>query len=79
VVGRAPVRFGLYVSVVDQDRDAAGAAPGLHVSPSNPDRDARPEVDGVPGRGLDEEPRARLPGLASVGVIVIADEQIVER
>lgn len=61
-----------------QDRDAAGAAPGLHVSLSIPDHDARPEVDGVPGRGLDEEPRNALAQPSSLARAVSSETLSVE-
>src|SRR6266566_5838711 len=78
-VRRAPVGRGLRLAVVDQDGCAARAPTGFHVLPPITDHEARREVAAVLGRGPDQEPRAGLAAIACVAIVVIADEQVVER
>src|ERR1051325_9156943 len=73
------VGSGFRVAVVDQDRRTAGRPRGRDILPSVADQEARPEIDAVLGGGAKQQARTRLPAIAPIAIVVVADEQVVQR
>ena len=63
---------------VQEDSPTTGSPAGLDVAPAITDHEARREVEPVLG-GVEQHPRLRLAAGALVGVVVRADDDLVER
>src|SRR5438094_810391 len=74
----AAVGSGFRVAVVDQDGRTARRPRGRDIFPSIADQEARPEIDAVLGGSAKQETRTRLPAIALVAVVVVADEQVIQ-
>src|ERR1043166_9580602 len=75
----AGVGPGLRVAVVDQNGRTARRPGGCDILPAIADQKARPKVDAVPVGGANQETRTRLPAIAPVAFVVVADEQVIQR
>src|ERR1051326_1164922 len=74
-------RLGLTlgVAVVDEERFAAGALAGFDVAPPVPDHVRAREIDLMALRGIEQAARTWLAAGAGLGIVVIADEEFVDR
>src|SRR5262249_19543460 len=69
----------LLVIVVNEDCPAARPAPRFDIPPAVPHHEAGRQIDAVPLRRGDDEAGARLAAVTACPVVVIADENLLQR
>src|SRR5436190_1905139 len=67
------------VAPIDENRGAPGAPPGIHVAPPIADHEAVGERNPRVARRRLQQSRFRLPALAAVAIVMIADAELVDR
>ena len=67
------------IAVVDPDRRAPGVRSGVDVAPAVANHEAMRHVDIVFLRRAQQQTWSRLPAVASIGIIVRADEEVIQR
>ena len=65
--------------MLDQNGDASGSMSRFYVFPSITDHEARWQVDAVPDGRVDQETRTGLATRALVTIVMVADEQVIQR
>lgn len=74
-----PRPYLLSIVVVHENRPASGPAAGLDIPPPVADKKAAAEIDVPIARRGQEHSRFRLPAFTLIGIVVVADADVVQR
>src|SRR5579864_7855224 len=67
------------IAAIDPDGEASGRGAGIHVAPAVANHEALAQIDFIFAGGFEEESGLGLATVARVRILVIADEELVDR